>query len=180
MGWRSKILVFVALGVFVFGCVWLGYAVNARTKGNEYMIQLAASFNAAMLINAEETFTDPDRAIISACEGQRYIIIPENYSAVLSLLHKDHVMPMIRRVGKDAPLSISICGSTSISIEPDRDSVDGALILFVTDTGKRFTKHVRGGNFWTQILEYTTVGFPTRHNLPLQPMPGIPSPPAYQ
>ena len=167
MGWRLKILVFLTLGTLLAYCAWLGYLVNARYQANEYVLQVAASFNAASLVNGEETYTEPDKAVISAYEGQRYVILPENYRAIVSLLRKDHVMPMFRRVGKDAPLSITICGSAQLKIEPDKNSVDGALVCFTTHTGKRFTMHVRGGNIWKQILEYTTIGHSEYRNLPL-------------
>ena len=167
MGWKLKILAFIAIAVILSGCVWLGYVVYARYQGNEYVLQLSASFNAAMLVNGEETFTEPEKAVICTYEGQRYVILPENYKAIVSLLRKDCAMPMFRRVGRDAPLSITVCDSTLFEIEPDAGSVDGALICLTTDTGKRYTMHVRGGNIWTQILEYTTTGRPDRWNLPL-------------
>ena len=76
-------------------------------------------------------------------------------------------MPVFRRIRGDAPLSICICDGARLLIEPDRDSVDGALISFTTDAGKRYTMHVRGGNIWKQIVEYATVGHSQRQNLPL-------------
>lgn len=165
MGWKSKAIVSLALVIFVATCLWLGYAVRARYQGNEYVLQLAAAFNAASLLNGEETYTDPDRAAVSTHEGQRYVILPENYKAVSFLLRKDHVMPLFRRVGADAPLTISICGCTGIRVEPDGD--DGALVCLVTDAGKTFTMHVRGGNIWKQILEYATTGHSENRNIAL-------------
>ncbi len=168
MNWILKSIVFLALGVLIVYCAWLGYLVYARSQGNEYTIQLTASFNAAALVNGEETYTDPDRAVISTYEGRQYVILPDNYKAIVSLLRKDHAMPMFRRVGKNAPLSITICGRTRLQIAPDKGSVDGALISLHTDGGKHFTMHVRGGNLWLQILEYTTAGRTHYRNLPLQ------------
>ncbi len=167
MSWKLKAIVCLVLGVLLAYCAWLGYLVYARYQGNAYILQTAASFNAAALLNGEETYTEPDRAVISSYEGQRYVILPDNYRAIVSLLRKDSAMPMFRRVGKDAPLSITICDSARIQIEPDRGSVDGALVLFTSDTGKRFTMHVHGGNIWKQILEYTTTGHSGYRNLPL-------------
>lgn len=167
MGWKMKTIVFLAVAMFLIGCVWLGYVVYARSQGNEYAVQVAASFNAAALVNGDETYVEPDRAVICTYEGKRYVILPDNYKAVVSLLRKDYVMPMFRRVGKDAPLLITICGGAQLRIEPDKNSDDGALISFTADNGKHFTMHVRGGNIWKQLLEYTTVGHSDRRNLQL-------------
>ncbi len=167
MGWRLKIIVLFALAFFLFGCLWLGFSVYARYQGNDYLMQVTAAFNAAALVNGEETYTEPDKAVISAFEGKRYVVLPENYKAIVSLLRKDHVMPVFRRVGKDAPLSIDICGGARLRIEPDRDSVDGALVSFAADGGKRYTMHVRGGNIWEQLVRYATVGHSQYLNLPL-------------
>ncbi len=167
MGWGLRILVSIAIVVFLVGCVWLGYALYAGNQGNEYVVQVTAAFNAAALVNGEETCTEADRAVISAYEGRRYVILPENYKAIVSLLRKDHAMPMFRRVREDAPLSIAICACAELKIEPDEGSVDGTLISFTTDTGKRYTMHIRGGNIWKQLIDYTTTGRPDRRNLPL-------------
>lgn len=165
MGWKSKTVVFLTLAVFLATCLWMGYAVHARYQGNEYVLQLGAAFNAASLLNGEETFTDPDKAVISTYDGQRYVILPENYKAIASLLRKDHAMPLFDRVKADAPLSIAICDCTRIRIEPDGD--DGALVFLGTDGGRSFTMHVRGGNIWKMILEYTTTGHMENRNIPL-------------
>ena len=149
--------------------LWFGdkvkYSIKLLYKGNEYTLQLTAAFNAAALLNGEETYTEPDKAVISACDGQRYVILPENYKALVTLLRKDHAMPPFRRVGQDAPLSITICGCTTLRVAPEDD--DNALVSLTTDTGKRFTMHVRGGNIWKQILEYATVGHSENRNLAL-------------
>ena len=165
MTWRLKTVVLLVLVIFVTTCLWLGYAVHARYQGNEYVMELGIAFNAAALLNGEETYTDPDRAVVSAYEGQQYVILPENYKALVSLLRKDHAMPLFRRVGKDAPLAITICDCTTIQAEPDGE--DGALVCLVTDAGKRFTMHVRGGNIWKQLVEYATAGHGERLNIAL-------------
>ena len=106
MGWKLKTVVILALGIFVAGCLWLGYMVYARYQGNDYLMQMPAAFNAALLVNGDETYTEPDKAVICAYEGQRYVILPDNYKAIVSLLRKDSAMPLFRRVGDDAPLTI--------------------------------------------------------------------------
>lgn len=165
MSWKLKIVVFLALGFLVAGILGFGYVVYARYQGNEYALQLAAAFNAASLLNGEQTYTEPDRAAIGAYEGKRYVILPENYKAIVSLLRKEHAMPPFRRVGEEAPLSITICDSTRLLIEPD--GVDAALVCLTTDAGERFTMHVRGGNIWKQILTYATAGHSEDRNIPL-------------
>ena len=167
MGWKFKIVVIFVVVIFLGCCAWMGYVVYARHQANDYIVDVAASFNAASLVNGDETYTDPDRAVICTYEGRQYVIIPENYKAIISLLRKECVAPVFRRVGKDAPLVISICNSAELRIEPDADSVDGALISYTADSGRRYTMHVRGGNIWLQILEYTTTGHSERKNLPL-------------
>ena len=127
----------------------------------------AEKYVTTFLWNGEETYTDPDRAVISSYQGQRYVIIPENYKAIVSLLRKDCAMPLFSRVGKDAPLSIAICASDTIDIEPCGNGVDEALIRFVNGSGKRFAMHVRGGNIWKQLVEYATTGHSERKNLPI-------------
>lgn len=167
MGWKLKALVAIGLAMALVGCAWLGYAVHARYQGNVYIVRMTTAFNAAALVNGEETYTDADRAVISAYEGRRYVINPDNYKPLVSLLRKDCAMPMFRRVGKDAPLEIVVCGGARLDIRPDPDSVDGALIAFNDDTGRRFTMHVRGGNIWKQLVEYATAGHSGHPNLPL-------------
>lgn len=164
MGWKLKTAAVIAFAMALVGCVWLGYAVRARYQGNEYVVQVTNAFNAAALVNGEETFTDPERAVVSAYEGRQYVILPENYKGFVSLLRKDCAMPMFRRVGSDAPLSITICGSGQLRIEPDPDSIDGALIAFTSGAGGRFTMHVRGGNIWRQLVEYATTGHGKNRN----------------
>lgn len=165
MGWKGRIAVALVCALLLGGVLLLGYIVHARYQGNAYVVQVAAAFNAAALVNGEETYTDAERAVISGYEGRRYVVLPENYKALVSLLRKDHAMPPFRRVGADAPLSIAICDSAFIQIEPDGD--DGALVCFTSDAGKRYTMHVRGGNIWKQIVEYATTGHSGRQNLPL-------------
>ena len=164
MSWRLRIAVIFVVVFLLATCLWLGYFIRARYQGNEYLVRLTASFNAAALLNGEETYTDPDRAVISAYEGRRYVVLPENYKPLVSLLRKDHAMPPLRRVGRDAPLTIDICGSARLCVEPDGE--DGALVRFTDEAGRRFTMHVRGGNIWKQIIEYATVGHGENQNLP--------------
>lgn len=167
MGWRMKTVVIFAVVLFVATTAWLGFVVYARYQSNDYSVQVAAAFNAALLVNGEETFTDPDRAVISGFQGRRYVIVPENYKAIVSLLRKDCAMPPFKRAGKDAPLTITVCDSATISIRPDGDGVDAALIDFTTGDGKRYAMHVRGGNIWKQFVEYATAGHGQNKNLPL-------------
>ena len=89
MGWKMKTFVIFAVILFVVTTAWLGFVVYARYQANDYSVEVAAAFNAATLVNGEETFTDPDRAVISSYQRQRYVIIPENYKAIVSLLRKD-------------------------------------------------------------------------------------------
>lgn len=165
MSWRLKAVVILALALLLAGTLWMGFAVYARYQGNEYVLQLSAAFNAAALVNGEETFTEPEKAVISAYEGRRYVVLPENYRAIVSLLRRNSAMPPFRRVGRDAPLSITVCDSTAIRLRPDTE--DGALVCLTTDGGREFTMHVRGGNIWKQILEYAVAGHSENRNIEL-------------
>lgn len=165
MGWKGRTVLALAIAIFVAGCLFLGYMVRARYQANEYRVRVAAAFNAAMLVNGDETYTDPQRAVIATSEGRRYVVVPENYKALVTLLRKENAMPLFRRVGKDAPLTIDICDSARLRLRPDDNGQDGALVEFTTDAGKRFIMHVRGGNIWKQITEYATVGHGENRNL---------------
>ena len=167
MGWKLKTTVLLSLGILLVVSLGFGYVVYARYQGNAYAVQIAASFNAASLVNGQETYTQPDRAVVSSYEGRRFVILPDNYNALVSLLRKDHAMPPFRRVGEDAPLSIVICDSARLRIAPDGDSVDGAFVCYTDDAGKQYTMHVRGGNIWKQLVEYATTGYAKRRNLAL-------------
>ena len=165
MGWKLRAAVIFVVGFLIAGCLWFGYVVRARYQGNEYVVQLTAAFNAASLVNGEETYTDAERAVVSEYDGRRYVVLPENYKAIVSLLHRHNAMPLLRRVGKDAPLSIVICDAARIRVEPEGE--DAAYVSLVTDAGKGFTMHIRGGNIWKQILEYATLGHSENRNIPV-------------
>ena len=158
MSWKAKLCIAFVIVFLLSGIFMLGYFVRARYQGNAYFVQVTAAFNAAALLNGEETYTDPERAVISSYGGARHVIVPENYKALVSLLRKENAMPLFRRVAGDAPLTIAICDSARLRIEPDQGSVDGALVAFEAGDGHRYTMHIRGGNIWTQLLEYATTG----------------------
>lgn len=165
MKWYTKLLIFLGIGTLVFVIVGMGYVIKAKYQMNEYTLQLGAAFNAATMVNATETFTDPDRAVIINYNGQETILVPENYKALLSYLRRDHAMPFLSYLDKETALHISVCNKSHLFIQGDRDG-QGALIHFET-AGKAYRMHVSGGDLWEKIVTICTKG---RNNYPnLQP-----------
>lgn len=155
--WGGRILITASLLLLAFGIFFLVYIIRAKYASNNYILRLGASFNAASLVNGAETFTEPEKAVITEYNGSRYVVLPENYKALNMLLRKDCASPLFPGSFADAPLTISICSDTLLRIRPDRGSVDGAVVSFETE-GHRYVMHIRGGNIWTQLLTYATEG----------------------
>ena len=101
MSWKAKICIILVLVFLLSGILMLGFFVHARYRGNAYFVEVTAAFNAAALLNGEETFTDPERAVISTYDGTKHVIVPENYKGLVSLLRKENAMPPFRRISKD-------------------------------------------------------------------------------
>ena len=167
MSWKGKLLIGIAAAILLTAIFFMIYVVRAKYRSNEYILQLGAAFNAAILVNGDETLTDPEYAVISEYDGKKYLIVPENYKALNTLLRKDAVMPIFGNSLKDAPLSIRICDTALVRIRPNKHSVDGASIYFDTGT-QHFYMHVKGGNIWTQILSWATKGSTHYDNIPLE------------
>lgn len=164
MKWYTKLL--VALGVAVLFAMIAGmiYVVDAKYQMNAYTVQVGVSVNAAMLVNAETTYTDADHAIISAYNGERFVIVPENYKALLNYLRRDCAKPPFAFFPKEPALTLTICGREQIKLHGDADG-DGALIRFETKD-KRYTMHVKGGDLWKKLVSLCTDGGYKAPNLP--------------
>lgn len=166
MKWYTKLLVLIAIATLLFVIFGMGYLVNAKYKMNEYSVQLGAAFNAATYVNATETHTDAENAVIANYQGRSSVIVPENYKALQSYLRRDHAMPPFGGVDADDALHISICTQSHLYITGDKDG-QGALIRFET-AGKSFLMHVNGGDLWEKIL---TMALDGRSNMPNLPLP---------
>lgn len=156
MKWYTKLFVLIAVATLLFVIVGMIYLVNAKYQMNDYTVQLGLSFNAATYVNATETFTDEENAVIAEYEGRRSVIVPENYKGLQSYLRRDHAMPFLAFVNKDNALHISICNQSHLYIVGDKDG-QGAMIRFETN-GEKYTMHVTGGDLWQKILDISLDG----------------------
>ena len=153
---------FAALALFVGGMV---YVVKAKYALNDYTMQLGLGFNAAMMVNAEETYTDADKAVIAEYEGKRVVIAPENYKAVQSCLLRQAAMPLYARVDEETAMHICICGSTDAYIAPDADG-EGFTVDWRSPEG-RLVMHTAGGNHWERLVTLCMEGSQKAQNIPL-------------
>lgn len=166
MKWYTKLFVLLGIATLLFVIVGMCYLVNAKYQMNEYTVQLGLSFNAATYVNATETFTDAENAVIAEYEGRRSVIVPENYKGLQSYLRRDHAMPFLAFVNKDEALHISICDTSHLYIIGDKDG-QGAMIRFETN-GKNYTMHVTGGDLWQKILDVSLKGSYKAENILLE------------
>ena len=165
MKWYWKGMIFITAAVLAFMIGGMVYLVKARYAMNDYVVQLGHSFNAAMLVNAEETFTEEEKAVIAEYQGERAVIVPENYKALQSYLRRDSAMPLISLFRRGEALHISFCGENHLYVQGDRDG-QGAKILF--ECGKKtFRMHVSGGDLWQKIVDLSMKGWGQTPNLPL-------------
>ena len=141
--WTMIILAFSALFLFIGGMV---YVVKAKYALNDYTMQVGFGFNAAMMVNAEETHMDADKAVIAQYEGKRVVIVPENYKAVQSCLLRQAAMPLFGRVRhQDGE------GFTAEWIAKD----------------ERCVMHAAGGNHWQRLLTLCLEGTAKSPNIAL-------------
>ena len=141
------------------------YVVRAKYALNDYTMQTAMQFNAAMMVNAEETYTDGARAVIAEYAGARMVIAPENYRALLSCLTRQAAMPLYARVDEETAMHIAICGSTDVYIGPDADG-EGFTVDWRSPEG-RFVMHAAGGNHWERLVTLCMEGSQKAQNIPL-------------
>ncbi len=166
MKWYTKLMILIALATLVFFIASMVYLVNAKYQMNEYNVQLGAAFNAATYVNAQETYTDEENAVIATYQGRSSVIVPENYKALQSYLRRDYAMPPFGRINTEEALHISICNASHLYIVGDKDG-QGALIRFET-AGKSFLMHVASGDLWDKIVQISLDGRHDTPNLPLE------------
>lgn len=165
MKWIWKIVTCLAVLTLVFVIGGFGYVIKAKYTMNEYVLQLGAAFNAATIVNAEETHTDASAAVIASYQGKQAVMVPENYKALQSYLRRDYAMPLYARIERENALHISICGQSHLYIVSDRDG-QGATIL-MESAGKSFKMHVTGGDLWDKIVEICMNGRSKYPNIPM-------------
>ena len=165
MKWYTKLLVALGVGTLIFVIVGFAYIVRAKYSMNEYAVQVGAAFNAATIVNATETHTDEQQAVIAIYNGKSSVIVPENYKALQSYLRRDCAMPLVSFVNREQALHISFCAENHLYVQGDRDG-QGASLLF--ECGKKtFRMHVSGGDLWQKILDLSLDGWAQSPNLPL-------------
>lgn len=134
----------------------MAYVVKAKYAINDYNKQMTFAFNAAMMVNAEETFTDDARAVIAEYGGQRVVIAPENYKALQTCLQRQAAMPPFGSVQEEGALKITFCGDSVLLARPDADK-DGFLVEWKTGED-RFVMQTRGGNHWERLVSLCMKG----------------------
>ena len=140
------------------------YLVKAKYAMNDYTVHLTNAFNAATMVNASETFTDPESAVIASYGEKMSIVSPENYKSLLTYLRMEHAMPLLSFMDKDNALHISICDESHLYIEGDRGG-QGASIRFETGN-EHYTMHVSGSDIWDKILSLSLEGSYKAPNIP--------------
>lgn len=160
--WTMIAAAFSALFLFIGGMM---YVVKAKYALNDYTLQVGLGFNAAMMVNAQETLLDEDSAVIARYDGQSVVIAPENYKAVQFCLLRQAAMPIFGRVRREGALSITLCGEAQAYIQPDADG-EGFTVDW-TAKGERFVMHASGGNHWQRLLTLCLEGTAKTPNIEL-------------
>jgi len=160
--WTMVIAAFSALLALMVGMV---YVVRAKYALNDYTMQVGLGFNAAMMVNAQETLTDESSAVIAEYEDRRVVIAPENYRAVQSCLLRQAAMPPFGRVRREGALHISVCGTSEMYVQPDDDG-EGFTVEWRSGD-ERYVMHASGGGHWQRLLTLCLEGSTQTKNIEL-------------
>ena len=163
MKWYIKALIVAALTTLIVYICGMVYVVKAKYAMNDYVLHLGAALNAATIVNATETYTDPERAVIAEYQGESAVIVPENYKALQSYLRRDHAMPPIAFIDREKALHISICETSHLYIQSDKDG-QGALVR-LESADEKYTMHVTGGDLFDKILTVSLRGTNNHPNI---------------
>ncbi len=166
MKWPLRLVVILAAVLLLAGIAGMVFLVNSRMETNEYLFQVDAVLSAARVANGGEALTEESRAVIAEYEGQRYVIVPGNYTALASYLHRDPARPLLVSLKEEEALRITFCGEAMLLAVPADSSGDRVILRF-TSGGKTLTMHLRGGNLWPNLLACCTVGSYHDQNIPL-------------
>ena len=163
--WYVKAVIITALLTLVTLIGGMSYLVKAKYAMNDYVIHLGAAFNAATIVNATENHVEEDKAVISEYNGQRVVLVPENYKPLQSYLRRDYAMPLFGYVNRDNALHVSICGESHLYIVGDADGQGATLAFDCAD--ETFVMHVTGGDLWQKLIDICMKGFGKNANIPL-------------
>lgn len=165
MRWVIRLLVAAALFTLVFYIGGMVYIVRAKYQMNEYAYRIDAAFRAAEMVNADKTSVLEEEAIIAEYEGERCVIVPENYKALRNYLRRQHAMPPFGRVDRENALHIAICGKDHLYVEGDSDG-QGATVRFEC-ADEAYVMHVSDMDLWQKILAVSMEGSYKGKNLPV-------------
>lgn len=156
MKWWTKAILILAIAVLVGSVCAMVWVLRAKASINEYILRSTAAFNAAMLTNAEETYTEPDKAVIARYEGQRAVVAPENYKAVLYYLKGNAAPPLFRHADPDHALILTVCDETvfTVSFAPDGESG----VLEMRSGGKSITMRISNFGLKDRLLACALTG----------------------
>ena len=166
MKWYSKLFISLVLAVFLFGVVALCYAVWAKYQMNDYTLNAALPFNAAMMVNATETYTDDENAVIVEYDGARIVVAPENYRRLSAMLRQQISVPPFARVPEDCAMRIFVCGDTVFSLSPDGDG--NGFLSHLETAGISQTVHIEGNDLWNKLVKLCTEGSSTAENIVIE------------
>ena len=158
-----KIIIALALAVLLACIGGMIFVVKSKYAINDFAIEVNAAMNAAMIVNAEETHTDAENAVICEYEGDRVILAPENYRAFSTYLGMQSAMLLFDHADRDSGLHICVCGNADVYVSSDMDG-DGLNIRW--ETGKRtYNMHAKGSNIWNRLVQTCTVGSSAAENI---------------
>ena len=163
--WSRGLIIFTVV-MLVGGIVFIGYLLRARTQANEYLFQVDAVLSACMVVNQGEPLTDADKAVIAEYDGQKAVVVPDNYAALSSYLRKDAVMPLLLQIDRSKALKITFCGQAVLYAVPADDTGDKVLLCLETG-GQTLSMHIRGGNLWINLVACCMTGTYHDKNIPL-------------
>ena len=163
--WARGLTIFTIL-MLIFGVVFIGYLLRARTQANEYQFQVDAVLSACEIANQGEPLADPDRAVIAEYDGHIAAVVPGNYLALSSYLRKDAIMPFLFTMDRSKALKLTFCGEAVLYASPVDDSGDKVLVCLETQ-GQTLNMHIRGGNLWPNLLACCLTGTYHDQNIPL-------------
>lgn len=166
MKWYAKLIIAFSLLVLLAVILGMVYVVGAKNALNEYILRNGNAFNAAMLINGEETFTDPERAVIAEYEGTRAVVVPENYRALTYYLKENAARPIFARLRREGALTLTVCGGTVFTVAFDEDGETATCEL--AGGGRPLLMRLRGIALRDRLLSTALEGTTAAKNLPAE------------
>lgn len=167
MRWSwSRFFIILTVLILVLGIAFMVFLIHARRRGFDYQFQVDAVLAAAAVANENTLTEDPARSVVSSWQGKKWIVSPNNYSALSAYLRRDAAMPLFMRIDPEKALTITCCGDSVFRVQPEDESGESVLIELKSG-GETFRMHARGGLLWKGLLEAATKGTYHDENLSL-------------